>query len=69
MATDHEMAQAARQSCTNRGLQKAGSRGDWILCKGHASAILDKLSLRRSVGIATPKQIVLMARLGYQIPL
>lgn len=49
-------------------LEKAGFWSESITCKGHASAILDKLSLRRSMGLATPKQVALMARLGHPNP-
>lgn len=49
-------------------LAKAGFWAESITCKGQASAILDKLSLRRSMGLASPKQLFLMIRLGHPNP-
>lgn len=49
-------------------LVKAGFWPESIANKGHASAILDKLALRRRLNLATPKQVALMARLGHPNP-
>lgn len=49
-------------------LVKAGFWPESIQSKGHASAILDKLALRRRLNLATPKQVALMARLGHPNP-
>lgn len=49
-------------------LERAGFWPESIQGKGHASAILDKLALRRSMGLATPKQVALMARMGHPNP-
>lgn len=49
-------------------LEKAGFWSESIQGKGHASAILDKLSLRRSMDLATPKQIALMSKMGHANP-
>jgi hypothetical protein len=35
-----------------------------IMCKGHASKIIDKLIARRMEGLATPKQINLLRKYG-----
>lgn len=49
-------------------LRKAGFWSESITCKGHASLILDKLALRRGMRLATPKQLVLMIKLGHPNP-
>ena len=49
-------------------LQKAGFWSDSITCKGLASLLLDKLSLRRGMKLATPKQLLLLIKLGHPNP-
>lgn len=49
-------------------LQKAGFWSESITCKGQASLILDKLSLRRNMRLATPKQLLLLIKLGHPNP-
>jgi type I site-specific restriction endonuclease len=49
-------------------LTKLGFDPESILCFGHASAIMDRLSVRRLEGLATPKQVRLMARFRHPSP-
>ena len=48
-----------------RALEKAGIFSEAVSCAGEASFILDTLSRRRAAGLATPKQIRLLERLGF----
>jgi superfamily II DNA or RNA helicase len=43
-------------------LTKSGFDPDTITCKGHASKIIDRLMKRREIGLATPKQVMLLSR-------
>jgi superfamily II DNA or RNA helicase len=49
-------------------LEKLGFDPGSITCFGHASAIMDRLSVRRMEGLATPKQVQLMERFGHPAP-
>lgn len=49
-------------------LTKLGFDPESITCFGHASAIMDRLSVRRLEGLATPKQVRLMARFRHPSP-
>lgn len=49
-------------------LQALGFDPGSITCFGHASAIMDRLSVRRMEGLATPKQVRLMERFGHPSP-
>lgn len=49
-------------------LMKAGFWSESITCKGQASLILDKLALRRGMRLATPKQLLLLIKLGHPNP-
>lgn len=49
-------------------LMKAGFWSESITCKGQASLILDKLALRRGMRLATPKQLILLIKLGHPNP-
>lgn len=49
-------------------LEKAGFWRESIRCKGHASAILDKLAARRALGLATPKQVLALKRTRHPNP-
>jgi superfamily II DNA or RNA helicase len=57
----------ARPATTNQlaCLEKAGFDPGSVRCFGHASAILDRLAVRRLEGLATPKQVRLMERFGH----
>jgi hypothetical protein len=39
-----------------------------VTCSGHASAILDRLTVRKMEGLASPKQVRLMERLHHPSP-
>lgn len=49
-------------------LEKAGFSATGIKCFGHASAILDRLAVRRMEGLATPKQVRMLARFQHPSP-
>lgn len=49
-------------------LERLGFDPASITCFGHASAIMDKLSVRRLEGLASPKQVRLMARFRHPSP-
>jgi hypothetical protein len=46
-------------------LLKSGLDVEGICCKGHASAIIEKIVLRSKLSLATPKQVSLLTRLHY----
>lgn len=49
-------------------LERAGFSVANITCFGHASAILDKLAVRRMEGLATPKQVRMLERFHHPRP-
>jgi len=49
-------------------LARAGFDLGRITCKGHASKLIDLLFRRREFGLATPKQVRWLARLGHPSP-
>ena len=49
-------------------LERAGFDTSSIATLGHASAILDRLAVRRMEGLATPKQVRLLAKLHHPKP-
>lgn len=49
-------------------LERAGFAASGITCFGHASAILDRLAVRRMENLATPKQVRLLERLRHPLP-
>lgn len=49
-------------------LGRAGFDLSGIKCRGHASKILDLLFTRRKHGLATPKQVMWLKKLGYDKP-
>lgn len=49
-------------------LEKIGFDPASITCFGHASALMDRLAVRRMEGLATPKQVRLMERFGHPSP-
>lgn len=49
-------------------LQASGFDPESIKCFGHASAILDRMAVRRIEGLATPKQVRLLERFGHPRP-
>lgn len=49
-------------------LAKYGVDPETVTCKGHASVILDKFFLRFDLGLATPKQVRFLKKLGYDKP-
>ncbi len=49
-------------------LARAGFDTDCVTCRGHASKILDLLFTRREHGLATPKQLNWLRRLGHPQP-
>ncbi|CAB4163171.1 SSL2 DNA or RNA helicases of superfamily II [uncultured Caudovirales phage] len=63
-------AREARPATTGQlaTLEKLGFDPASITCFGHASAIMDKLSVRRLEGLATPKQVRMLARFRHPSP-
>lgn len=51
-----------------QSLERAGFSVAGITCAGHASAILDRLAVRRMEGLATPKQVRLLERFHHPRP-
>jgi hypothetical protein len=49
-------------------LQQFGLDPDLVQNKGHASVILDKVFARRSLGLASPKQVAWLRRTGHPRP-
>ena len=49
-------------------LSKAGISPGTVRCRGHASMLIDRIMTRRDIGLATPKQVRVMRRLGYESP-
>lgn len=49
-------------------LQGSGFDPSSVSCFGHASAILDRLAVRKMEGLATPKQVRMMERFGHPNP-
>ena len=49
-------------------LEKAGFDCQQITSKGHASRLLDTIYTRRSMGLATPKQVKHLVRFGHKNP-
>ncbi len=49
-------------------LSRFGIDGKAILTKGHASLLLDRLIMRRQLGLATPKQVRVLRRYGHPHP-
>jgi superfamily II DNA or RNA helicase len=49
-------------------LSRVGISAETIQCKGQASAIIDKLFLRRDLGLASAKQVRWLRRLGHPNP-
>ena len=49
-------------------LKKFGIASTGILSKGHASVLLDRLFMRRQLGLATPKQVRMLRRRGHPRP-
>lgn len=47
-------------------LEKNGINPDSITCQGHASKLLDTLSVRRYAGLSSPKQIRVLERFAFQ---
>lgn len=52
----------------SQALAKCGFDPATISCKGHAAAILDKLFLRRDLGLATPKQVRWLRKFDHPHP-
>jgi superfamily II DNA or RNA helicase len=49
-------------------LERNGFDPGSVTCRGHASKILDKLAIRRSSNLATPKQVRLVKKFGHKHP-
>jgi type I site-specific restriction endonuclease len=49
-------------------LKRFGIASTGILSKGHASVLLDRLFMRRQLGLATPKQVRMLRRRGHPRP-
>lgn len=49
-------------------LTRAGFDPDCVSCRGHASKILDLLFTRQEMGMATPKQLAWLRKLGHEKP-
>ena len=49
-------------------LARSGIDPDSVYCKGQASALIDKLFLRRDLGLATAKQVRILRRYNYPQP-
>lgn len=49
-------------------LERAGFDAECIKCKGHASQVLDLLTQRRQMGLATPKQLKWLVQLRHSSP-
>lgn len=49
-------------------LARAGFDPDCVSCRGHASKILDLLFTRQEMGMATPKQLAWLRKLGHEKP-
>lgn len=49
-------------------LSRAGFDTNQILCRGHASKILDLLFMRRNMRLASPKQVMWLHRTGHPSP-
>ena len=47
-------------------LEKNGINPESITCQGHASKLLDTLSVRRYAGLSSPKQIRVLERFAFQ---
>ena len=58
-------AQAPPSAAQLALLEKAGIFPDEIKCAGHASTLIETLEKRRAEGFATPKQIRLLERYGF----
>ena len=61
--------EAREMTAGQRGaLERAGFDPATVTCFGHASVILDRLSVRRMEGLATPKQVRMMKNLRHPSP-
>jgi superfamily II DNA or RNA helicase len=49
-------------------LIKSGFDPGSVTCRGHAAKILDKIAIRRSANLATPKQVRIIKRFGHKAP-
>ena len=69
--TDYEPSFAwEREDATegqSRALEKWGVNPEGM-CRGKASLMLDRLSMRRDAGMATPKQVRMLERKGFRHP-
>lgn len=51
-----------------QALEKQGVDPESVTCRGHAHALLDAMADRREKGLATPKQVMLLARFNVNRP-
>ncbi len=61
----HEDAVSAKQAGL---LERFGVDPTTVTCKGQACAIIERVFLRRDLGLATPKQVRQLRRFGFQNP-